>query len=317
MKSLRYTFCHGSGNRFALIDAVAQAAALSGEDPARLARLICHPERGVRPGGLDGLLLLVKEPEGYAMRMFNTDGSEAEMCGNGIRCVARMAYERYLHEESFSLRSGGRAYPVEVAPAIGEGVPTYGVEIAIRRKADDFPRGGEEFLDQPIAELDPALRFSYLNLGNPHIVALVEEIDYTLLEQLGERVKQLPAWFPRGVNVSLVRCDGEQRIFVATCERGVGLTNSCGTAMTASTTASVLLGRIAAHRTIDVCNRGGMVRCEVVSTQPLVTRLVGNATYESEGELWIEDDCLTLKNITICEEEAAAYNRFVAQTSQN
>lgn len=299
---LRYTLCHGSQNRFVLIDGVAQADLLRRIAPEQLAREV----------GYDGLLLLVKEEAGYTMRMYNSDGTAAEMCGNGMRCVARLARERYLEQEYFTLYSGGRPYPISCEEPILEGIPTFGVEIAIRLSGSDFPKGGERYLAEEIPQLHPSLRFSYLNLGNPHIVAEVEEVDFNLLQGLGERVKELREWFPRGINLSLFRYDGPQQLFVATYERGVGITESCGTAMTASATAATLLGLTREGLPIEVFNRGGAVRC--ICTQEegvLMTRLVGNATFESYGTIRHKAGRYTLQQEGEYAAEQIAYNNFL------
>ena len=103
MTKLQYIKCHGSGNDFIMIDGVAQADRLSGVDLAALARTACDRSKGI---GSDGVLLLVSSASGYGMRMFNPDGTEAGMCGNGIRCVARLA-DRYVGQSEFDLVSGG------------------------------------------------------------------------------------------------------------------------------------------------------------------------------------------------------------------
>ena len=298
---LKYTLCHGSGNRFVMIDGVAQEALLQEIDLVELARHV----------GYDGLLVVAREAGEYAMQMYNSDGSRAEMCGNGIRCVARWVREHYTDREHFLLCSGGRAYPIACESPIFGGLPTFGVEIEIRRSGSDFPQGGEGFLAQPIAALAPGMEFSYLNLGNPHIVARVSEIDYPLLEQLGERIKQLPEWFPRGINLSFFTHEGSQQIFVATYERGVGLTESCGTAMTASATAATLLGLTQEGEEIEVLNRGGMVRCCCrITEQGIRTRLVGNASYESHGEIHQREGRFELCPRGEYQEEIEAYRAF-------
>lgn len=314
-KNLEYILCHGSGNRFVLIDGVRFGRELADADLHRLARTACAPG-ALRAGGLDGLLLLVRIGGGYAMRMFNTDGSEAEMCGNGIRCVARMARERYVAEDAFTLLSGGRSYPVRREEPLFEGVPAYGVRIGIGLASDDFPSGGDRFVDRPIPALDEALRFTYLHLGNPHLTARVDRIDFGLLERLGERIGRLPELFPRGMNVSLVRADGPKRIFVATCERGVGITESCGTAMTASTTALYLSGICPPEEEIAVYNRGGMVRCRVEpAPEGLATRLTGNATYETAGRLAWSGAELRHEVSREYDDEKTAYRRFAAHAT--
>lgn len=296
-----------------LVDAVAQAEALQGIDRGAFARALCE---GLWSQRLDGLLLLERRGEEYAMRMLNTDGSEAEMCGNGIRCVARLADERYLHRADFTLLSGRSRYPIRLEEPISGSLATYGVDIAIGTAGDDFPLGGERFINQPIEELHPTLRFSYLNLGNPHLVAVVEQVDFRLLEELGRKVTTLKSWFPRGINLSMLQSRGPRELFVATWERGVGLTNSCGTAMTASSTVAVLLGLAPAASELTVRNRGGMVRCNcrIEGTQ-ITTRLVGNATFEATGRLCWANGTLQPIEQQLLEEEIAEYNQFLTALS--
>ena len=312
--NLRFIKCHGSGNDFVMIDAVEQD--LQGRDIASLSRDVCDREKGI---GADGLLLLVKQGEMYGMRMFNPDGSEAEMCGNGIRCVARLA-QKYISERNFTLFSGGRLFEISADGELRKDVNAYGVEIPITLDGPDFAMlgEGESLREQILPELDSELRFTALNLGNPHIVARCEKIDLAKLEALGEKVKHLPALFPNGVNVSLFEVLSQERIFVATYERGAGITLSCGTAMTASTTAAALAGYIPCDRPIEVCNRGGKVVCEVHNREDkLSTRLSGNATYEYAGTLNDEADGRIKFDIeNIFAAEINAYEEFAAEVKR-
>ncbi len=300
-----------------MVDAVRGAAALEGVDLAAMARSACR-----MGGGLDGLLLLVPVGAEYGMRMFNTDGSEAEMCGNGIRCVARLAAERYLAgAEKFILWSGGRRYNITRESAIHGDIPTFGVEIPIRTASADFvfPGAEAEFIAGRIDPLDEELKFTYLNLGNPHVTACVTEIDMAQLKMLGEKVLVLKDIFPNGVNVSLYSRTANG-IFVATYERGVGITASCGTAMTASSMAACLIGVCRFDAPIQVANRGGMVRCLCANDHDgLRTRLIGNATYEARGHMSVaasgevvpdaETECLFL-------DERQAYAEFLTRIKQ-
>lgn len=286
---VEYILCHGSGNRFVMIDGVKQCALLQGVEFGSLARALCDKDSPTQ--GSDGLLMVVRCGEGYAMRMFNPDGSEAEMCGNGIRCAARLIHECYITDAEFEVWSGGKPHHVTLQEEIGEGLPTFGVDIAISLTSRDFPLfGAEGFVGKEIAPLDEGLRFTALNLGNPHIVARVDSVDMVRLEMLGERVKNLREVLPNGVNVSLYEVRSEKEIFVATYERGAGITYSCGTAMTASATAAALLGYVPFGQSIRVLNRGGMVRCKPSRTHAgaISTRLTGNATYVAKGAFLVE-----------------------------
>ncbi|MDE7123653.1 MAG: diaminopimelate epimerase [Alistipes sp.] len=309
MQQFEYIRCHGSGNRFVMIDAVRDAERLAQCDPAALARAACRLD-----GGTDGLLLLVGCGAEYGMRMFNPDGSEAEMCGNGIRCVARLAHERYGTGGRFALWSGGRRYDISHLDPLPGAIPVYGAVIPVGRASADFAGSSDGLTGAPLPELDPDLSFTFLDLGNPHLVARVDAVDFDLLRRLGERVVALRSLFPRGVNVSLFRCDGRRDLFVATYERGAGITESCGTAMTASSTAACLLGACDYDAELRVRNRGGMVRCCCTADGGLRTLLAGNATFEADGAFRFDgaqafplDGAVRLRG-----EEIAAYDAFRA-----
>ena len=280
---MEFIKCHGSGNDFILIDAT-RYTDFSREEWSDFARKACSRESGI---GSDGILLLVRHADGvYGMDMLNPDGTYAEMCGNGIRCVARLAYERgYIAAEGV-LRSGGRDYRVQrIEPIDGE--ETFGVDIPINTWSKDFTfyGEGERFVAQKIEALDPNLEFTALNLGNPHIVAEVDSISLEHLATLGERVLELRELFPYGVNVSFYERRSSREIFVSTYERGAGLTLSCGTAMTASATAVAMRGRVDVGERIEVRNRGGRVFCTTLLADSITTRLEGNATFEWYGEV--------------------------------
>lgn len=290
MLHVNYIRCHGSGNRFLLLDAVEEPRLEELADRPALVRALCRADVPT-----DGLLLTVRRDGAqYGMRMFNTDGSEAEMCGNGIRCVARQAAERYLDgAETFRLLSGGRRYALRRTEPIFGTIPTFRVELPVQLAAEDFPpslgRGAAGFVGERIEALDPELRFTYLNLGNPHLAAAVGAIDAARLRRLGERVKELHDLFPRGINVSLFVPTAAEELRTATFERGVGPTASCGTAMTACSTAACLLGHCPADTELRVKNDGGMVRCRCCRTpEGIVTSLAGNATFEADGALEID-----------------------------
>lgn len=314
MASFEIIKCHGSGNDFIMVDTgrIADPEAI---DWSAFARVACDRAHGI---GSDGVLLVVKDQRGiYGMDMLNPDGTHAEMCGNGIRCVARLAAERgYLGRGI--LFSGGRDFSIEHSEPIAEGVEAFSAEIPIGYWSSSFAffGEGERFVGKPIIELDTDLKFTALNLGNPHIVAAVEKIDMELLESLGERVKGLKELFPEGVNVSLYRRLSPRSIFVATYERGAGITLSCGTAMTASATAAALLGLVDSGQRIEVFNRGGKVACTTrLEANGITTRLEGNATFEWWGDACFSEDIFKYRVIRETG-EAEAWQRFVESINQ-
>lgn len=282
MNELQFIKCHGSGNDFILIDAIATPSASESVDLPALSRAACDRQSGI---GGDGVLLLARDGDRYGMRMFNPDGSEAGMCGNGIRCVARLAAE-YVGKEEFLLTSGGRSYRITRHEPMSCGVETFGVEIEVRLSSRDFamPDSGKGFIMRKIAALDDNLLFTALDTGNPHIVAEVDRIELDRLKLLGEKADTLRDILPSGVNLSLYQRLSEHSLFVATYERGAGITLSCGTAMTSAATAAALAGRVDRRQPIEVMNRGGMVVCRThISEQNIVTTLIGNATFEWQG----------------------------------
>lgn len=293
MQRINIIKCHGSGNDFILVDVV-DCKELVAVDWGSFARRACHRDSGI---GSDGVLLVVRHDDGtYGMDMLNPDGTHAEMCGNGIRCVARYAHEQgYIASEGV-LRSGGRDYRVAMArEPIAEGIATYAVDIDIRLWSKDFAffAQDERFVGESIVQLDDDMHFTALNLGNPHLVAAVDDISLERLTTLGERVLTLKELLPNGVNVSMYRPLSSRSIFVATYERGAGITLSCGTAMTASATAAALLGLVERGERVEVRNRGGMVYCTTLVGDRLVTRLEGNATFEWRGYVELGDDELS------------------------
>lgn len=311
MATFEIVKCHGSGNDFILIDTTCDMR-LADVDWSAFARVACSRESGI---GSDGLLLVVRNDEGdYGMDMLNPDGTHAEMCGNGMRCVARMAAERgYL--ESGILFSGGKLFPVAHVESLGAGIETFAVNIPIDTwsKSFAFFGRGERFVGKRIEALHPELEFTALSLGNPHIVARVETIDMELLKALGERVIELKEIFPEGVNLSMYEVLSPRSIFVATYERGAGITLSCGTAMTASATAASLLGYVDRGACLDVVNRGGMVHCTpMIDERGIVTRLEGNATFEWWGEASFDNGEFSyVKQHTTGEQQT--WERFVGE----
>lgn len=312
MINLKFIKCHGSGNDFILFDELSPDFTSSAIDYSLLAPLLCNRQLSI---GADGLLILKSNAENeFIMRMFNPDGSEAQMCGNGIRCVARLA-SQYTQKGQFEICSGGRRYKITREDPVYASLPTYGVEIPISLHPGDLPFfcGQPEWIDTVIPELDPQIRFTALSLGNPHLVAHVPEMDPAKLKHLGEKVITLPHLFPEGVNVSFYQKQASQSIFVSTYERGAGITYSCGTAMTASSTAACLLQLCAFEKPIRVYNQGGMVNCICFSNHRLITRLIGNATFEYSGECQYDagQQLLNYRKLEDYPNENEAYTAFI------
>lgn len=282
------TKCHGSGNDFPLIDA--RALDLPDQDWSKVARALADR---AGPVGGDGLLLLTGASEGcaFGMRMFNSDGSEAETCLNGLRCVARAGFEALGLEEA---RVRLKTSVAEVA-RVGDLAP--GVRTIRTRAgpasvdpADVGLRVAAPVVNAAIPGLPSERAFSAVAMPNPHLVSFVGAVDEGELVALGTWCEARPALLADRANVSFVELSPDA-LFVRTFERGVGLTDACGSAMAAAVFAAGLTGRVPFGREVTVRNPGGLVRAcaEAPDSGGMVT-IEGNATFEWDGEIAVDAD---------------------------
>jgi diaminopimelate epimerase len=279
---LHFVKCHGSGNDFPLIDG--RALAVGEGEWAEVARALADREGTV---GGDGLLVLTAgdADSAFGMRMFNSDGSEAETCLNGLRCVARAGFEALgLSAATVRLKTSRAA----VARAHALAADVYTVEetagpASLDVAAWPLTGAGARIVEAAVPMLPGGGRYTAVAMPNPHLVRFVATVDDAELVRVGEVCEAAPDWLPNRANVSFVEVRDDATLFVRTFERGVGLTDSCGSAMAASTYAACLTGRVAYGRQVTVLNRGGRVLARA-EADAMVT-LHGNATWEWEGEV--------------------------------
>jgi diaminopimelate epimerase len=280
---LAFIKCHGSGNDFPLIDA--RALDLSDADWAGVARALADREG---PVGGDGLLLLTAgdDAHSFSMRMFNSDGSEAETCLNGLRCVARLGFE-LLGVEAAKVRLKVSSAEVAREAELAPGVVTVRTEArASLATADVGLQVAEpELVDAVAPGLPSARRFTAVAIPNPHLVAFVETIDEAELVALGEWCEAGPDLIPGRANVSFVEMRGGD-LYVRTFERGVGLTDSCGSAMASSVYAAAVTGRVAFGTETIVFNKGGLVRGR--AGEDGLVRISGNATFLYDATIEVD-----------------------------
>ncbi len=276
--------CHGSGNDFPLLD----ARGLGWADGAWAATARELADRAGPVGG-DGLLLLTEGAgdAAFGMRMFNSDGSESEQCLNGLRCVARAGFAATGLSEAVVRLKQSRAtvsHVADLAPdvfTVREVAGPAGLDLA----AWPMAIGRTENIDRPIERLPSLRAYTAVKMPNPHLVAFVDAVDEAELVAVGDHCEAAPGWLPNRANVSFVESRGDG-LFVRTFERGVGLTDSCGSAMAASIYAACLTGRVPYDREITVWNRGGLVRGSAEMGGQV--SLSGNATWEWEGTVEID-----------------------------
>ncbi|WP_428908387.1 diaminopimelate epimerase [Niallia sp. Krafla_26] len=278
--------CHGSGNDFLLIDEMDGQYTFNEHDRATLANVLCNRNAQL---GADGILFVLQSERATArMRVFNADGSEASMCGNGLRCVARYVCEKFNIEETV-IETMKADLHVKKQDDLFPNVPTYMVEISpVSFQISDLPLNLEQdtLKNERIPSLSQILSFTALAVPNPHLVSIVDTniIQSDLQKQLSEFVNGDNPFFPDGVNVSFVKPLEKGAIYVRTFERGVGFTNACGTAMSASSLVTCLGGLHETEQTIEVYNDGGKVRCVVhQESDGYWIELIGNATYVYEA----------------------------------
>jgi diaminopimelate epimerase len=284
--------CHGSGNDFLLIDEISNNYSFSESERANLAKLLCNRNTTL---GADGILFVLNSTHANGrMRVFNADGSEASMCGNGLRIVARYICEKLKLKEAVieTMKANLRvSKQVDLYPE----VETYQVEISpVSFQLKDLPLylNQSTLQNEKIEVLSDQLRFTALSVPNPHLISIVESeeiLQSNLQKQISEKVNNPNDLFPDGVNVSFVKPLKQGHIYVRTFERGVGFTNACGTAMSASSLVTYLQEFNNLDEVINVYNNGGRVQCIVHSIDGGYSiDLIGNATYVYQANVNVD-----------------------------
>jgi diaminopimelate epimerase len=249
---MRFTKMHGTGNDYVFVDCFHEHVA----NPAKVSRAISDRHFGV---GADGLILICPSRKADAkMRMFNADGSEAEMCGNGIRCVAKYVYEHKLAKPGPAVSMGdGTKYTASLKIETGAGVLTVGLSVQnktvkrvcvnmgepkFRPKEIPVKLTGEMVIEYPIEILGQQLTMTCISMGNPHAVFFCEDVMKIELEKIGPAIENHKL-FPKRTNVHFVEVKRRSEIVMRTWERGSGITLACGTGACACCVASAVTGR--------------------------------------------------------------------------
>lgn len=314
---------HGSENKFFILDQTKLGHQLNDQELSALGQKICDPKNNILDGA-DGVLVVndAKDPKAIGqMRVINADGSEAKMCGNGLRTVSRYLSEKF-DKENFEVETLEASLDVKKSTDLANNVPAFSVEISpISFKAADLPfsyKNMDEMIDEKVPEFLPDQTFTSIAVPNPHLISFVDKISEDDLGQLGKYLNSPNEYFPEGVNVSFAEIRGKNQLFVQTYERGVGFTNACGTGMSATTLAFALLhqDQFDQEKDIEVYNPGGMVKTHVTlgkTKEESQIHLIGNATFTDKVEINEADlHNLNFDNIQIKPtNEEASYQEFV------
>ncbi len=278
---MKFTKMHGIGNVYIYVNCFEEVV----NDPERLAIVMSRPHFGV---GSDGLILIEpSDTADFGMRVYNADGSEADMCGNGIRCVGKYVYERGLTDKTeltIDTKGGLRVIQLEVEGGkvvrvkVDMGTP----ELNPRLIPVNLP--GELVLRHRLQIMGQTWYITCVNMGNPHAVVFVRDPEVIDLPTIGPMIEHHPL-FPRRTNVEFVRIIDRGILQMRVWERGAGETLACGTGACASLVACVLAGL--SDRTVQMKLSGGNLLLHWDAGDNHVYQ-TGPAAFVYDGE-WLED----------------------------
>jgi diaminopimelate epimerase len=238
---MHFTKMHGIGNDYVYVNCFDVPFP---KDPAELARRMADRHFGI---GGDGLILICPSDQGAdaRMRMYNADGSESEMCGNGLRCVAKYVYDHGIKRaDSLRIQTGRGILAVELELKAGkvDRVRVNMGEPIIEGAKIPTKLPGNPPLDVPLSVDGRTLQVTAVSMGNPHCVTYVEQATDELVLGLGPKIER-HAMFPARVNVEFIEILSPREVRQRTWERGSGETLACGTGASAVCVAGVLTGR--------------------------------------------------------------------------
>jgi diaminopimelate epimerase len=237
---MKFTKMQGAGNDYVYVNCFVEQV----EDPAAVAVKVSNRNFGI---GSDGLILIMpSEMADVKMRMFNSDGSESEMCGNGIRCVAKYAYDHgIVDKKEISAETGAGILTLQLVTGADGKVEKVRVNMGPPRLTmAEIPMQGnpeERVVSMPLNILHSTFNITCASMGNPHCVIFVDDVESFQVEKYGPLIENHEL-FPRRTNVEFVQILSRTEVRQRTWERGAGETLACGTGSSAVTAACVLNG---------------------------------------------------------------------------
>jgi diaminopimelate epimerase len=271
--TIEFVKYHGLGNDFILIDNRASSEPVV--TPEQAIKL-CDRHFGI---GADGVIFALPGTNGtdYTMRIFNSDGSEPEMCGNGIRCLARFIADLEANTNSTSRLSplASRQYRIHTLAGIIVPQLTTDGQVRVdmgepRLLAEEIPTTlaatGEKVIDQSLEVADRFWSVTCVSMGNPHCITFVDDVAAIPLEAIGPQFEHHPV-FPQRTNTEFIQVVSRDYLKMRVWERGAGITLACGTGACASLVAGVLTGKCDRAATIEL--PGGCLQIEWLQDQKL------------------------------------------------
>lgn len=276
---MKFTKMQGCGNDYVYVNCFEETV----DDRPELARRVSNRNFGV---GADGLICICpSDTADFRMDMYNADGSHAEMCGNGIRCVGKYVYDKGLTDKtSLVVESGGKNRFLELQVENGR-VSAVRVDMGepeLRPQFIPVAEHGKNFINKSVIVVDKEYFVTALNVGNPHAVVFVDDVDSIELETIGPRFENHPL-FPERVNTEFVKVIDRNTLQMRVWERGSGETLACGTGATASAAAAILGGHT--DNSVKVLLRGGELTVEW-DREKNHLYLTGPAVTVFDGELY-------------------------------
>lgn len=276
-RTIRFTKMHGLGNDYIYVDATRYPI----EEPEALSIRWSAPHTGI---GSDGLILICPSDEGdFRMRMFNADGSEGKMCGNGARCIGKYLYEYGLTKKTeiqLETLAGIKVLKLHVSNGVVENV-TVDMGPSADELVDYDGYGLKPMHEQPVKGGDETFIGTAVSMGNPHLVIFVDDITAIDLPHVGPKVEK-QSIFPDGINVEFAQVLSQGKIRMRVWERGSGITMACGTGACATAVAAYQTGR--SGRRTEIVMDGGAVLIELDEATGHVL-MTGPATKVYDGEI--------------------------------
>ena len=281
---MKFTKMHGCGNDYVYVDCTEHMLA----NPSAAAIAVSDRHFGV---GGDGLILICPSDKAdFRMAMYNADGSEGSMCGNGIRCVAKFVYDKGLTDKTtlnIETKAGIKTLELTVENGkvslvkVNMGMPDFRAEaVPVVGLGRDVPGLGEGVIGQTVTVAGKPWTMTCLSMGNPHAVVWVDDVASLPLEQIGPAFEHAP-YFPDRVNTEFAQVLNDHEINMRVWERGSGETLACGTGACASVAACYLNGRTGTQVMVHL--RGGDLAVELGEDGCIY--MTGPATTVFEGEI--------------------------------
>lgn len=279
---MKFTKMHGCGNDYIYVDGAREQ--IPGEKKPEIVKRLSDRHFGI---GGDGVIFINPSDEvDFEMEMYNMDGSRAEMCGNGIRCVAKFVYDKGLTDKtSISVISCGKIKYLDLQIEEGK-VSTVKVNMgAPVLKAAEIPviSSKEEVIAQQIEVEDKVYKITCVSMGNPHAVVFADQVSDLPLEKIGPLFEHHER-FPNRINTEFVKVLDEEHVQMRVWERGTGETLACGTGACAVAVACILNGLTKESVTVKLL--GGDLQIHWDREANLVY-MTGPATTVFEGEIEI------------------------------